>query len=170
MLLLLVAVLEGGCSVLTLARGLSAERMEIRSRQEAIDRYLTGRPLSWLEGVWVWQDNTYEVAILPNETGLYPDFQYVAVVTDAIPFGWQKPGRIKMFIQSTARRDVYTGRIWMRDSTESGVRLKIRNRNELRLDVGEEKVSLYRVFPADTGPPDADDPGPGPSSSGRQAP
>lgn len=156
---LLLALACAGCSVLSLARGLSAERMEVASRQDVIDRYLSGRSLSWIEGVWVWQDNTYELAILPNRTGLYPDYQYVAVVTDAIPFGWQKPGRIKMFIQSTARRHVYTGRIWLRDSSEAGVRLRIQNRNELRLDVGDEKLSLYRVYPVETGPPDEDDPG-----------
>ena len=60
------------------------------SRDVALERYLSGRDLDLVEGIWLWEDSAYEVAIMRNEFGLYPQYDYFGLVTDTIVSGWKR--------------------------------------------------------------------------------
>ena len=40
----------------------------INNRSDAITKYLSGKDLASIEGVWVWDNNQYEAAIIRNTT------------------------------------------------------------------------------------------------------
>jgi S1-C subfamily serine protease len=78
------------------------------SESEAIKRYFAGRELDLIEGIWTWEDNTYQVAIVQNVTGLEPDYDYVGLVIRAESGSW-RPGDVKLLFNSTATPTVLTG-------------------------------------------------------------
>jgi S1-C subfamily serine protease/lipid-binding SYLF domain-containing protein len=78
------------------------------TEQEAIDVYFEGRGLDAIEGVWQWGDSSYLVAIIKNDTGVYPAYEYLGVTIRSFSDKW-KPGQVKLLINSSADSDVYTG-------------------------------------------------------------
>jgi hypothetical protein len=54
----------------------------IKSRSDAISSYLSHQDLAPIEGVWVWDNNRYEVAIIRNNTEHYKEYDYLGVLTE----------------------------------------------------------------------------------------
>src|SRR6185369_12507060 len=47
----------------------------IKNRSDVINKYFAQRELSPIEGVWVWDNNQYEVAIIRNTTEHYKEYE-----------------------------------------------------------------------------------------------
>ncbi|MDH4228960.1 MAG: hypothetical protein OEW11_04325 [Nitrospirota bacterium] len=152
-LALLAAMMCAGCALSghnTVEPG--AARVVVADRQDAVAHFLSGRELQPLEGVWVWWDDSFEVAIIPNRTGTFPEHEFVAVVTASQVSGWQRPGRVQMFIRATACDPVYTVRIGYPDFRTGGGRLTRMSPDRLKLQftLGDQvgEAELYRVQPS----------------------
>jgi lipid-binding SYLF domain-containing protein len=78
------------------------------TEREAIDVYFGDRDLDAIEGVWQWGDSSYLVAIIKNDTGVYPAYEYVGVTIRSYSNRWN-PGQVKLLINSSADAGVYTG-------------------------------------------------------------
>jgi hypothetical protein len=73
----------------------------------AIERYLSGdTDGDPAEGVWLWEDNAYEVAVVKNTTGRRTDYEYVAFVTSTRKEGWAR-GEAKFWLKRTAIEGMY---------------------------------------------------------------
>ena len=70
----------------------------IKDRSDVINKYLANKELAPIEGVWVWDSNRYEVAIIRNNTEHYKEYDYVGVVTDTRDDAWTR-GQIKMLLK-----------------------------------------------------------------------
>lgn len=146
-------------AVLTLACATSpvapaTPRLAVTGRADAIDRYLTGRELDAVEGIWVWSDSGYEVAIFRSPPGVPGNHQYIGVITDSERTNW-KTGEVKLELKETASPAIFTGIYRMGNKSRQGTSFIMSNRNliELQIPSGpygtQEKVLLVRAFPKD---------------------
>jgi S1-C subfamily serine protease len=80
----------------------------IKDRSDVISKYLSHKELAPIEGVWVWENNNYEVAIIRNTTEFYKEYEYVGVVTDSrvVP---KARGQIQLLLRETASPQAYSG-------------------------------------------------------------
>jgi Trypsin-like peptidase domain len=80
----------------------------IKDRSDVISKYLAHKELAPIEGVWVWENNNYEVAIIRNTTEFYKEYEYVGVVTDSrvVP---RARGQIQLLLRETASPHAYSG-------------------------------------------------------------
>src|SRR5437867_1803390 len=69
---------------------LSTTPVQVLDRTTAIERYLAGRELTPIEGIWVWDNNQYEVAIVRNTLGTATEYQYLGLVTDSQQSNWRR--------------------------------------------------------------------------------
>lgn len=125
------------------------------TRQKAIETYLQGRDLSPVEGVWVWSDNQYEVAIFKNDrNGIgknYPEYDFVGLITDSREADRDRR-HIKLLLKETASPAVYSG-IYVGPSGERfGTAFLMNNRNLIETSIPgrygiQQKVLLLRMYP-----------------------
>lgn len=80
------------------------------TRDAIIAKYLTGRQLDPVEGVWVFnmRDRTGELAIIRNTTGKFTDQYYVGILTVAKGFG--KVGEAKIFLNKGESPKIFPGK------------------------------------------------------------
>ncbi len=78
------------------------------TEREAINVYFQDRNLDAIEGIWQWGDSSYLVAIIKNDTDLYPAYEYLGVTIRSYSNRWS-PGQVKLLINSSADAGVYTG-------------------------------------------------------------
>lgn len=74
----------------------------------AVKYYFGERDLDPIEGIWTWDDNKYQVAIIKNNTGIEMEYDYVGVVIRAYSGSW-RAGQIKILLNSTASLTIFTG-------------------------------------------------------------
>lgn len=126
------------------------------TREKAIEGYLQGRELASVEGIWVWSDNHYEVAITRNnrnpEKQKYPEYDFVGLITDSRESSWER-GDVKLLLKETASPAVYSGAYFMRNGSEVGTAFVMSNPNLIEAAVPsgpygiQEKVLLLRMYP-----------------------
>ncbi len=76
------------------------------SEGEFIAKYLGNNELTGLEGMWVWDDRSFELVIIKDESDGIKRFDYVGLVlTSTIP-GWRM-GEVKIWIKQTATEGTY---------------------------------------------------------------
>lgn len=127
----------------------------IVDRSWAISSYLSGRSLDRIEGIWIWEDNDYEVAIVRNKSGIEPGYQFLGFITDTTNTGWRR-GEVKLLLKETASSSVFSGAYLMRDKKRVGVTFLTTHPNliELNLPTGpygmKQKTLLIRVYPKTT--------------------
>ena len=80
----------------------------IKDRSDVISKYLAHKELAPIEGVWVWENNNYEAAIIRNTTEFYKEYDYLGVVTDTRN-STQWRGQIKLLLKETASPQAYSG-------------------------------------------------------------
>jgi len=125
---------------------------EALDRSKAIDLYLGGRTLAPIEGIWVWDNNQYEVAIVRNTSETNPEYQYLGLVTDTQQSNWRR-GEVKLLLKETASPGVLTGTYLMGNKSRHGTTFFLTNPNliELSLPSGfygsQERLFLIRIFP-----------------------
>ena len=86
------------------------------SSKDSVTNLFEGRKLDPIEGMWAWSDNTYEVAIYKNTTGIEMDYEYVGVIIRGSIGRWG-PGMIKLLLNSTSVDSVFVGVYFMGDQS-----------------------------------------------------
>ena len=126
----------------------------IRDRSDAIDKYLAHKELAPIEGVWVWDNNTYETAILRNTTEYYKEYDYLGVVTDTRNQEWSR-GQIKLLLKETASPQVYSGIYLGREHNELGTMFFLSSKNLIEFTLpdsygNQHRTLLVRNFPKES--------------------
>lgn len=122
------------------------------SRDSIITSKFTGRTLDLIEGIWVWDNNSYEVAIVRNKIPGYPQYQYVGVVTETNMVGWNI-GETKLVLKRTVSDYIYSVIYFMGDKSEYRTTAIMPNENmiEMFLPTGpnglNQKLILIRIYP-----------------------
>jgi serine protease Do len=123
------------------------------TKSEIINNYLDSNSLDFVEGIWSWDDNQYEVAIIKNKTNTYSQYDYIGIITETRNKGWVV-GEIKLLLKKTVSEYVYSVIYYMGDKSETGSTLTMPNENmiEMMLPTGEnyakEKVILIKSYPS----------------------
>lgn len=76
------------------------------NKEEVIKRYFKDRSLDDIEGVWVREDNSFEIAVLKNSFNIFPGYDYVGIVTDTNNRYWHI-GETKLLIKKTSDKNTY---------------------------------------------------------------
>lgn len=86
----------------------AAVAIHIKNRSAAISQFLSDKNLAPIEGVWVWGDSSHEVAIIPNRTEYYKEYDYLGVITDTRLRDYSR-GEIRMLLKETASSQAFSG-------------------------------------------------------------
>ncbi len=122
------------------------------SRQNVIDKHLRDKSLDDVEGLWVWADNNYEVAIIKNPSSHNQPCDYVAIVTDRRDKYWSL-GETKMLLKKTAASRLFSTKYYMWAKYDVGTTLVLVHENliEMSLPTGRygllRKTQLIRTYP-----------------------
>jgi hypothetical protein len=106
--LLSILLLASGCaSVAPAPQVISEDGSPAPTNQRAAaKKYLEGRELDPIEGIWSWADDLYQVVITRNNTGVRPEYAYIGILVRSQVPGW-KAGRVKLLLNRSAKQDVY---------------------------------------------------------------
>ena len=127
----------------------------IKDRSDVISKYLAHKELAPIEGVWVWENNNYEVAIIRNTTEFYKEYEYVGVVTDSrvVP---RARGQIQLLLRETASPHAYSGLFLEGEDNELGTMFLLSSQNliEFSIPIGPygspQRIRLVRNFPKES--------------------
>jgi len=89
-----------------------------------IEKYLEGRELTGLEGTWVWDDASFEIALIHTGAQRIPRYDYVGIILAAHSDAW-RTGEIKLLLKETATEDTYSAVFILGDKTRYGVTVQI---------------------------------------------
>ncbi len=123
------------------------------SKTEIINKYLSKDTYDPVEGIWSWDSNEYEVAIIKNNTTTYSQYDYIGIITEARNQGWQL-GEVKLILKKTVSDYVYSVIYYMGDKSEIGTTITMANENmiEMYLPTGlygsKEKTILIKSYPS----------------------
>ena len=126
------------------------------TEETAIQLYLEGRELSPIEGIWNWDNNDYQTVITRNNTGIKPDYEFVAIIIRSNRVGWRR-GQIKLLLDETVSPNVFTGRYYDRFQRAVGTSFILTDPNiiETSPPVGAYgapmKILLIRSYPKQAG-------------------
>ncbi|VUX54875.1 protein of unknown function [uncultured Woeseiaceae bacterium] len=114
----------------------------------AIEIYFADRELDPIEGIWTWDKNEYQVAIVKNNTGIEIEYDYVGIVirTDT---GMWKSGQIKLLLNSTATDTIFTGVYFAGNQSRTNLSYFLENPNLIKVnyDFGTGLPLLIRDYP-----------------------
>lgn len=125
----------------------------IVSKTEIINKYLNKSIFDHVEGIWSWDSNEYEVAIIKNTTNKYTQYDYIGIITESRNSAWQI-GEIKLLLKKTVSEYVYSVIYYMGDKSETGTTITMPNENmiEMFLPTGaygsKQKSILVKSYPA----------------------
>jgi serine protease Do len=128
--------------------------------------YLLRDNIAPIEGLWIWPDSRYEIAILAASYGAggatirtpgTNQYDFVGVVAETMVPGWHR-GELKVLLKKTADSTLYVGVLVMGDKTTTSVTARIRSTNVLEIDpqgtyyerltsYERHKLSLLRTYP-----------------------
>ena len=110
------------------------------------DRYLKNKSLAKIEGIWAFDSNEYEIAIVKNDFNIWTGYDYIGIVTDTNKYNWQR-GEIKILLKKTITKNLFTGNYYMGDKSRIG-RTFILNKGyiEVTLPVGYYGAPVKVIF------------------------
>ena len=94
------------------------------SQAALVEKYLEGRELEGLEGTWVWDDTSYEIAVIGNGAEVIPRYDYVGIVIATQVDGWQS-GEVKLLLKETASEGTYSAVFVTTDKTRYGTTVQV---------------------------------------------
>ena len=126
----------------------------VKDRSDVISKYLANKELAPIEGVWIWDNNHYEVAIIRNNTEHYKEYDYVGVVTDTRVDAWAR-GQIKMLLKETASPHAYSGAYFDAGHNELGTMFFLSSKNLIEFTLpdsygNQHRTMLVRNFPKES--------------------
>lgn len=89
-----------------------------------IQKYLEGRELTGLEGTWVWDDASFEIAVVEAGQQQIPRYDYVGLVLATRREGWRS-GEIKVLLKETASEGTYSAVFVVGDKSRYGTTVTI---------------------------------------------
>ncbi|MBU2703024.1 serine protease Do [Sporomusaceae bacterium BoRhaA] len=81
------------------------------NRQQAIDTFFKDKTLDPIEGIWLTDDDSYELAIVKNTFSVCSGHDYIGFITEATPHNW-KPGEIKLALKKTTMDKLFVGSLY----------------------------------------------------------
>lgn len=114
-------------------------------RAEYVAFFSSGRRLDPIEGIWVFPDNSAEIAIARYAPGTGGEFEYFGQVVASSSWIWQM-GTPVLFVKSTAAPSVFVGR-WMPRGGPGGATLVVRESNLMEILAVDQKELLVRLYP-----------------------
>ena len=126
----------------------------IKDRPDVITKYFSQRELTPIEGIWVWDNNHYEVAIIRNTTEHYKEYEFVGAVTDTRADAWAR-GQIKLLLRETASPQAYSGVYFDGHHNELGTMFFLSSQNLIEFTLpdsygNQHRTMLVRTFPKDS--------------------
>jgi S1-C subfamily serine protease len=125
------------------------------NRQQAIDTFFKDKPESPLEGIWITDDNKYEIAIVKNDFSICPGYDYLGFTVQTTDLSWDA-GKIKLQLKATAIPKLFTG-LWHKrpnsyltptDDQSLGTTFRIAINHMMEYtNERREKKYLYRIYP-----------------------
>ena len=114
----------------------------------AIETYFRDRELDPVEGIWTWDDNKYQVAIVKDHAGENEHYDYIAKIIRADSGTW-KPGQVKLLLNSTASPNLFTGVYYARDKSRTNTSFVVENFNLIAVNLrfSGSRPTLIRDFP-----------------------
>jgi S1-C subfamily serine protease len=123
------------------------------TKQQIIDQKFKNKSLDIIEGIWVWDNNEYEIALIKNDTRYYPTYNYIGVITESLNANWQL-GEVKILLKKTVSKYIYSAVYFMYDKSNVGTTVTMPNENmmEMYLPTGlygsKQKSILIRSYPS----------------------
>lgn len=124
-------------------------------RQQAIDTFFKDKPDDLLEGVWITDDNKYEIAIVKNDFSVCEGYDYLGFIVQSTDSAWEK-GKIKLQLKATAVPKVFTGLVHKKangyltvtDGQALGTTFRLAT-NQIMEYFGErkERKLLFKIYP-----------------------
>ena len=87
-------------------RSLDAEDI-LLSEAELVAKYLANNELTGMEGVWVWDDRSFEIVVIKDESDRIKRFDYIGLILSSTLPSW-KLGEIKLLLKQTATEEAYS--------------------------------------------------------------
>ena len=123
-------------------------------KSEVVEKYFRGKTLDLIEGIWIWGNNDYEVAILKNSFDVYKEYDYVSVITHTRNPNWTT-GEIKILLKKTASERIYVITYLRGDKSEYATTIILQDDNLISFQLpsasgfgSPEQVILIRAYPS----------------------
>ncbi|MDF2568731.1 MAG: hypothetical protein K0R55_335 [Sporomusa sp.] len=125
------------------------------NRQQAIDTFFIDKPENPLEGIWVTDDNKYEIAIVKNDFSICQGYDYIGFTVESTDPAWDR-GKIRFQLKTTAIPKLYMGLLHKKtdsylnltDTQSLGTAFRISSNNIIDYtNEKKEKKFLYRIYP-----------------------
>ena len=149
--ILLIVILHGCAPMAPLPTAASVDGSvgsHPTNETDAIEHYFADRELDPLEGIWTWDDNIYQIAIIKNNTGIESEYDYVGIIIRADSGRW-KPGQVKLLINSTASDTIFTGVYFAGNQARTNLSYILENPNLIKVNYTFDDGSplLIRDYP-----------------------
>ncbi len=125
------------------------------NRQQAIDTFFKDKPENPIEGIWVTDDNKYELAIVKNDFSICQGYDYIGFIVQSTDPAWEA-GKIKLQLKATAIPKLFTGLVHKKpnsylnitDEQSVGTTFRI-GANHIMQYTNERKEMkfLFRIYP-----------------------
>jgi len=149
--IILIIIFTTSCTTVTRYISLPKPIGEMDKKQ-IINTYFIEKELDPVEGIWVTDNNQYEIAILKNTSKMNAQYDYVGVLTESQSLHW-KVGETKILLKKTVSNSVLTGIYYLGNKEEYGTSFLMPNENmiEVYLPTGpygiKQKTFLLRTYP-----------------------
>ena len=149
--IILIIIFTTSCTTVTRYISLPKPIGEMGKKQ-VINTYFIEKELDPVEGIWVTDNNQYEIAILKNTSKINAQYDYVGVLTESQSMHW-RVGETKILLKKTVSNSVLTGIFYLANKQEYGTSFLMPNENmiEVYLPTGpygiKQKTFLLRTYP-----------------------
>lgn len=125
------------------------------NRQQAIDTFFKDKPQNPLEGIWITDDNKYEIAIVKNDFSICQGYDYIGFTVQTTDPTWNT-GKIKLQLKTTAIPKLFTGLfhkkvnsyLTLTDEQSLGTTFRITSNNIMAYANEKREIKfLYRIYP-----------------------
>jgi S1-C subfamily serine protease len=125
------------------------------NREQAISTFFKDKPENLIEGIWVTDNDKYEIAIVKNSFSVGKGYDYIGFVTQTTDPAWN-PGEIKLQLKTTLIPKLFTGSwheyrgkfLFFTDNHLSGTTFRITGDNMIEYsNEKKERKILYRIYP-----------------------
>jgi len=126
-------------------------------KNQVVEKYFKNRSLDEIEGIWVREDNSFEIAIIASKYLIVRQESlnilkndYVGVVTDTKNKDWEI-GETKLLIKKTGKKGVYIASYFDDQAkitkSQKGYTLTIKNDNEAIFNESVGRMRLIKTYP-----------------------
>lgn len=126
-------------------------------RQQAIENFFKDIPDNSIAGIWISDDNKYEIAITKNDFSVCDGYDYIGFVTQTTDPVWNA-GKIKLQLKATAIPKLYTGLLHKKpngylnitDEQALGTTFVIANNTIGYIGERRDKKYFFRIYPGNS--------------------